>query len=406
MTSDSTTNSRKRKHQEEEKSIEMNYVVKDGIRYLSPYWSTYKCCAKGRWLNRKLVDVFSKEFISTNPHYAKIAIITGRMFINGKKMTDPNYIIKNANTIVHVAHRHEHEILDQKIEVIDDNENFYVVNKPPSLPVHACGKYKIHSVLEQIRLQNGINGLRVLYRLDRTVSGVLIFAKNYEADVEFKEIMKNGGIHKEYIALVEGIFPDNEIVCEEPLGNLVINMGIQCVRKDGKNARSIFNKIWSDGKKSLVKCKIESGRTHQIRVHLQYIGYPIINDKLYNTKAWGENKGKNADYGKDIETLAKHIGDSHKSSLWHENPNLEYEENMRKWANGEVEPPVIEINDTETLDQLPNFDPLCLSCNVVKKPIPSDHFQLYLHCLKYETDKWKYETKLPAWAERGTNIEV
>uniref|UniRef100_A0A0K0DTK5 Pseudouridine synthase n=1 Tax=Strongyloides stercoralis TaxID=6248 RepID=A0A0K0DTK5_STRER len=402
-------NSRKRKYHENS-DFEMNYIVKEGIRYLEPYWCTYKAQAKGRWINKKLLDVFTKEFISANPYYMKLAIKTGRMFVNGERMTNLDYVIKDSDSIVHVAHRHEHEILDKKIEIIDNNENYLVVNKPPSLPVHACGQYKVHSMIEQIRIQHGIANLRTLYRLDKNVSGVLMFAKNYEADLEFKKLMQSRNIYKEYIALVEGKFPDNDIVCEEPIGNLVITMGIQCIRKDGKNAKSTFKKIWTDGKKSLICCRIESGRTHQIRVHLQYIGYPIINDKLYNSTVWGKNKGKYAEYGKDMDTLSKDIQDSHKSSLWHEKPNLEFENNMKKWANDDVELPVLDIKDTTSFSHLPKFDPFCVGCNVRKKKVSLDNFMIYLHCIKYETDKWKYEAPFPSWAnmsffqENQTNI--
>uniref|UniRef100_A0A0N5BIC9 Pseudouridine synthase n=1 Tax=Strongyloides papillosus TaxID=174720 RepID=A0A0N5BIC9_STREA len=390
-------NPRKRKHEDIE-DYEMNFIVKEGIRYLQPYWCVYKCRAKGRWINEKLVDVFTREFISANPYYIKLAIKTGRMFINGERMTDLNYTIKSSDYIAHVAHRHEHEILDKKIEIIDNNDNYLVVNKPPSLPVHPCGKYKVHSIVEQLRIQQGISNLRVLHRLDKNVSGVLMFAKNYDADVEFKKLMQNGSIRKEYIALVEGEFPDDEIVCEEPLGNLIITMGIQCVRKDGKDAKSTFKKIWTDGKRSLVSCKIESGRTHQIRVHLQYVGHPIINDQLYNSTVWGEKKGKHGEYGKDLQVLSKDISDSHKSSLWHEKPNLEFEENMLKWANGDNEPPIVDIKDTTSLNDLPTYDPFCVGCNVTKKKISLDNFMIYLHCIKYETENWKYETAYPPWA--------
>uniref|UniRef100_A0A914RP18 Pseudouridine synthase RsuA/RluA-like domain-containing protein n=1 Tax=Parascaris equorum TaxID=6256 RepID=A0A914RP18_PAREQ len=63
-----------------------------------------------------------------------------------------------------------------------------------------------------------------------------------------------------------------EVICEEPIGALVLTMGIQCVRSDGKSARTRFRCLWSDGKTSVVKCVLDTGRTHQIRVHLQYLG--------------------------------------------------------------------------------------------------------------------------------------
>uniref|UniRef100_A0AC35UDF9 Pseudouridine synthase n=1 Tax=Rhabditophanes sp. KR3021 TaxID=114890 RepID=A0AC35UDF9_9BILA len=375
----------------------IGFTVKEGIRYLDPYWTTYTTRTKGRWVNQNLVDVFGKEFISTNPNYAKIAVKAGRMFVNGHKMTDLSYVLKNGDKIVHVSHRHEHPILGSKIEIIENNDDYCVVNKPPSMPVHPCGQYKVHSILGQLNVRENIRGLRTLYRLDRATSGLLIFAKNYEADREFKAAMEDRGIKKQYLALVEGHFPEQEIICEEPIGPLVLTMGIHCVRGDGKSAKTTFKKEWFDGRCSLVRCFIESGRTHQIRVHLQYLGFPIVDDQLYNTQYWGKEKGKNGEYGKALETLAEDISIAHKSSLWHESPNAEYNKNMDKWANEEL-PSTFEIANCEDLTNLPQFDPFCLNCNVEKKDIPPSHFQLFLHCLKYETNKFTYQTPMPEWA--------
>lgn len=94
-------------------------------------------------------------------------------------------------------------------------------------------------------------------------------------------------------------------ICEQPIDILVINLGIQQVRDDGKECRSIFQRVWYDpiSDESLILCNIMSGRTHQIRVHLQYLGYPIINDIIYNTEGWGPERGKGANYGKSKEQV-------------------------------------------------------------------------------------------------------
>lgn len=78
------------------------------------------------------------------------------------------------------------------------------------------------------------------------------------------------------------------------------------MRPDGKACRSTFQRIWydPDSNESVVLCRIESGRTHQIRVHLQFLGYPIKNDTVYNTDAWGPERGKNAQYGKSVEQVS------------------------------------------------------------------------------------------------------
>uniref|UniRef100_A0AC34G6Z8 Pseudouridine synthase RsuA/RluA-like domain-containing protein n=1 Tax=Panagrolaimus sp. ES5 TaxID=591445 RepID=A0AC34G6Z8_9BILA len=90
----------------------------------------------------------------------RVACKFGRIFIDGKQMTNPEHILKDNEKIIHIGHRHELPILDLPIEIIADTEDYLVVNKPPSLPVHACGQYKAHTVLARLIAENGIKDLR------------------------------------------------------------------------------------------------------------------------------------------------------------------------------------------------------------------------------------------------------
>ncbi|KAK6736159.1 hypothetical protein RB195_019062 [Necator americanus] len=370
--------------------------IRHGVRYLAPYWAVYRTRTKGRWIGRKMVDVFAQEFLSLNENYPKIACKLGRIYVNGKQMLDVDYVLKNGDSIHHWGHRHEHPIRDLPLKIICETDDLLVIDKPPSLPVHACGQYAVHTVLGQLRVNHNRTGLRVLHRLDRATSGVLMFAKNYKTDLEFKKTLKNGNWSKEYICLVEGDFPDEEIECNESIGTLVVSMGIQCIRPDGKPARSRFRKLWSDGNRSVVSVNIYTGRTHQIRVHAQFLGYPIVGDQIYNSFVWGKSKGKAGDYGKSYEELCIDVREAHRGSNWHETVNQDYESRMERMANENLDP---EPFDYESQDR-PSYDPICLNCNVVKKRVPLDHFQLFLHCLRYSTENWSYSTPLPDWATK------
>ncbi|GMT13853.1 hypothetical protein PFISCL1PPCAC_5150 [Pristionchus fissidentatus] len=392
---------------DEQDDVPMNVpvTVKNGVRHLAPYWTVYRTRAKGRWFGRKLVEVFSQEFLSTNRNYARVATRLGRIWVNGRQMRDVDYVISNNDVIEHWGHRHEHPILDEEIRIVADTPSLLVIDKPASMPVHACGQYALHTILGQLRVRYGITGLRVLHRLDRTTSGILMFARDYDTDREFKGTLKEGEWKKEYVCRVQGVFPEEEVEVKEPIGTLIVSMGIQCIRPDGKHALTRFRRMWTDGKESVVRAEIETGRTHQIRVHLQYLGYPIVNDKLYNCPDIWPNAGKGADFGgMGYEELGARVQQAHKSSLWHETVNEDYAEKMERLATqDELELAADEPEITRA--QRPDYDPICLSCNVTKKEVPMDHFRIYLHCLNYETEKWSYGTPMPNWAEPPTEGE-
>ncbi|CAD5209220.1 unnamed protein product [Bursaphelenchus okinawaensis] len=136
------------------------FRIKNGIRYCSPYWGTYKTETKGRWVGRKLTEVFQSEFLSFNPNYVVAAARRGRIIINGKQMNNIDHVMKLGEKIQHIAHRHEHPVLDVPIQILAETEDMMVVNKPASMPVHACGNYKIHTVLGLLWKLHGIVGLR------------------------------------------------------------------------------------------------------------------------------------------------------------------------------------------------------------------------------------------------------
>ncbi|EJW75801.1 hypothetical protein WUBG_13289, partial [Wuchereria bancrofti] len=156
--------SKKRKHNEIDAQVQMpenvSFHIKNGIRYLKPYWSVYRTWAKGRWVGRRLVDIFAEEFVSLNRHYPAAACKLGRIWVNCNQMTNVNYIVQQNDSIEHIGHRHEHPILDHYIKVIDNDNDMLVVDKPPSMPVHPCGRYSVHTVLGMLREQRGLRGLR------------------------------------------------------------------------------------------------------------------------------------------------------------------------------------------------------------------------------------------------------
>lgn len=110
---------------------------------------------------------------------------------------------------------------------------------------------------------------------------------------------------------VEGEFPEGELICEEPILVVSFKVGLCRVDPKGKECRTVFQRLSFNGKTSVVRCSPLTGRTHQIRVHLQYLGFPILNDPIYGSSAWGPNRGKGGLVGKSDEELLQALVEEH-----------------------------------------------------------------------------------------------
>eukprot|EP01028_Stygiella_incarcerata_P012704 TRINITY_DN8023_c0_g1_i4.p1 TRINITY_DN8023_c0_g1~~TRINITY_DN8023_c0_g1_i4.p1 ORF type:complete len:283 (+),score=76.55 TRINITY_DN8023_c0_g1_i4:101-949(+) len=169
------------------------------------------------------------------------------------------------------------------------------VCKPPSFPVHSVRNYYHNTVLEQVRYLWNVDALKVVHRLDRLTSGVLMFAKTSDGARRISEAFRTRAVHKEYVALVDGCFPIERETCRTRIDTRVFEGRYRCVEDDedpsnGLECETIFERIHYDEEndQSLVRCSPETGRIHQIRLHLLHLGHPIINDPQYNSRHHGE----------------------------------------------------------------------------------------------------------------------
>ena len=183
---------------------------------------------------------------------------------------------------------------DIPIEIIYEDSDIIVVNKPKGLVVHPANGNPDGTLVNAIMAickesLSGIGGkLRpgIVHRLDKDTSGLLIVAKNDEAHINLSKQIKDRKVKKTYIALVRGTVPENEATINMPIGRSQKDRKKMAVVKDGKEAITHFKVleryVTDKGTYTLLEVKIDTGRTHQIRVHLAQIGYPVIGDSVYS----------------------------------------------------------------------------------------------------------------------------
>ncbi|WVW84495.1 hypothetical protein I302_106529 [Kwoniella bestiolae CBS 10118] len=427
------------------------------LRYIKPYWWPYKTHVKQRWIGRQILEVITTEFRDRSMEYYRHALDSGVTRVNGVTAR-PDLVLRDGDRIDNTVHRHEPPITNDPILVlhIDREKQFVVISKPGSVPVHATGRYFRHSVLEMMELDYGIKCYSV-NRLDRLTSGLMILALTGKAASRLATEFAEGKVQKEYVARVKGKFPEEEVTVDQPLLTVDRQMGLVIITPEGKDAVTIFKRISYDAERdqSVVRCRPQTGRTHQIRVHLQYLGHPIANDPLYSTsEVWGQDLGKG---GVDLTPAA--AGTSRSAALQarvgsaaplkktvdrdHDDIDLtspillseqarkiisklrrqkDEAEDWIKWkeviftakqAQDEIEG--TKSNPQQTNDDIKSTDPyapsplkapaylppgFCAECFV---PLPDDPdpetLFIYLHALRYTTpDLGTWETPLPRWA--------
>ena len=223
---------------------------------------------------------------------AQRLIEQGNILVNGKKQKVAYKIAENDVITVEHEEPKQIELKAQKIpiEVIYEDADIIVVNKPKGMVVHPANGNPDGTLVNAIMniCKDSLSGIGgeirpgIVHRLDKDTSGLLIVAKNDMAHVKMSEQIKNHEVKKTYIALVRGVIKENEATIDMPIGRSRTDRKKMAVAKDGKNAVTHIKVLKRYDKYTLLEINIETGRTHQIRVHLSHIGYPIIGDYTYS----------------------------------------------------------------------------------------------------------------------------
>lgn len=258
------------------------------------------------------LDVFLLE---KHPEFSrshiKNLIEKGLVKVNGK-VVKAGYALKNGENIQIEVQKPEAistDAEDVDFEIVYQDEDLAVINKPQGLVVHPCSSTKsgtlVNGLLYKIKDLSGINGqLRpgIVHRLDKDTSGLLVVAKNDFAHVRLAEQIKNKTCHRNYLAVLDGNLKENEgrietFIKRDPKDRMKMS-----VQGSGRVAITDFKVLKRFEKCCLVEFALQTGRTHQIRVHSKYLNHPIVGDKLY---------------GKEVKGLAGQLLHAYKISFVH-----------------------------------------------------------------------------------------
>ncbi|XP_050257535.1 RNA pseudouridine synthase 7 isoform X2 [Quercus robur] len=353
-----------------------DYILRNGRRHVRPYYFEFISHVKNRWAGKTIVDLFAEEFKGRPYDYYVSAVKCGRIQVDGE-IVPVSYIVKQSQKISHFLHRHEPPVMAYDVSVLQNELDVLTVCKPASVPVHPCGQYRKNTIVGILQAEYGLAPLFPIHRLDRLVSGLLILARNASKADFFRQQIEAGLVQKQYIAKVIGVFPEDEIMVDANIdynareGRSTAEVENANGAVKGKAASTKFTRISTDGTHSIVLCEPITGRTHQIRVHLQYTGHPIANDMLYLSEhVIGRSAG-----GMSADRAAANSSHS-PEFIFHD--NCPGEENSR--------------------DDF-SIDPMCTNCpNLAPKGYDGLEEGLWLHCFRYSGPGWTYECPYPDWA--------
>lgn len=241
----------------------------------------------------KRIDSFLASELDYTRSYLKKLILDGLVKVNGSSIK-PNYKLKEGDSVdVNIPEAEEIDLSPENIplDIIYEDDDIIVINKPQGMVVHpAPGNYSgtlVNALLYHCKNLSGINGeLRpgIVHRLDKDTSGVMVVAKNDKAHLDLSNQIKERTILKKYIAIVEGVIKDDEGSIEAPIGRDHVERKKMAVTEDGRYALTLYKVLERYKNNSLIEATIKTGRTHQIRVHMSYIGHPIVGDEVYGYK--------------------------------------------------------------------------------------------------------------------------
>ena len=280
--------------------------------------------ASGQRLDKYLAE----EIADLSRSRIKELVQAGEVLVNSKK-SKVSYKVQKGDLIQVTVLPLEPLALESEnipLEIVYEDEDVIVVNKPQGMVVHPAAGHPSHTLVNALLyhtrdLADSPEGFRpgIVHRIDKDTSGLLMVAKNAAARESLEKQLAAKSNKRQYLAIVHGNFAEEEGTIDAPIGRNPKDRKQMAVVEKGKSAVTHFKVLEQYQGYSLVECRLETGRTHQIRVHMAYIGHPLAGDPLYGPR----------------KTLAGHGQFLHAKTLGFEQPST------GEWLEFSVQPPEI-----------------------------------------------------------------
>lgn len=247
------------------------------------------------YIGLRIDKVLVSELKERSREFIMRLIDEGEVLVNNKKAKNSYRVKENDEITINIPEAKNLDATPQDIplDIVYEDDDIIVINKPRDLVVHPSNGHEdgtlVNALLAHCTNLSGINGVKrpgIVHRIDKDTTGLLVVAKNDYAHEFLAKQLEDHTLHREYIALVKGVIKEDDGKIIAPIGRDKYNRQKMAVDvKNGKPAVTHFHVLKRFNQYTLISCVLETGRTHQIRVHMNYIGYPIEGDPVYGPKS-------------------------------------------------------------------------------------------------------------------------
>lgn len=240
----------------------------------------------------RLDKYLAEQFPEQTRSYLQKLIKEGQVMVNGKTVKSGYQLSKGDEVSVTIPEPKELDVEPQKmdLDIVYEDEDVILINKPKGMVVHPAPGHTTDTLVNGLLYHckdnlSGINGVArpgIVHRIDRDTTGILIVCKNDMSHNSIAAQLKEHSINRRYRALVHGNLKEDTGTVEGPIGRHPVDRKKMAINeRNGKPAVTHYTVLERFGNYTLIECKLETGRTHQIRVHMTSIGHPLVGDEVY-----------------------------------------------------------------------------------------------------------------------------